>query len=101
MVTLLRWFKENLLKADPRKFQLMIIGKTPGQPIIFNINQIKRKESQKVVQMGVITDNLLYFQDHIDILCSTANYKIHGLRKMKEMFHSGKNKINAIQCIYK
>ena len=51
--------------------------------------------------MGVITDNLSYFQDHIDILCSTANYKIHGLRKMKEMFHSGKNKINAIQCIYK
>ena len=52
----------------------MIIGKTPRQPIIFNINQIKRKESQKVVQMGVITDNWSYFKDHIDILCSTANY---------------------------
>ena len=77
------------------------IGKIPRQPVIFNINQIKRKESQKLVQVSVITDNWLYFKDQIDILCTTANYKIHGLRRMKEIFHSGKSKINPIQYIYK
>ena len=41
MVTLLRWFKENSMKVNPKKFQFMILGKTPRQPIILNINQIK------------------------------------------------------------
>ena len=42
MVTLLRWFKENSMKRNPKKIQFMILGKTPRQPIILNINQIKR-----------------------------------------------------------
>ena len=29
MVTLLRWFKENSMKVNQKKFQLMILGKTP------------------------------------------------------------------------
>ena len=29
MVTLLRWFKENSMKVNPKKFQFMILGKMP------------------------------------------------------------------------
>ena len=42
MVTLLRWFKEDSIKVNSKKSQFMILGKTPRQPIILNINQIKR-----------------------------------------------------------
>ena len=49
MVTLLRWFKENSMKVNPKKFQFMILGKTPRQPIIPNINQIKVEESKKLL----------------------------------------------------
>ena len=45
MVFLIRWFKENSMKVNPKKFQFMILGKTPRQPIILNVNQITVEES--------------------------------------------------------
>ena len=65
MVNLLRWFKENSMKANPKKFQFMILGKTSRQPITLNINQIKVKESQKVLLLGLTIDNQLTFKDHV------------------------------------
>ena len=41
MVTFFRWFNKNSMKANPKKFQCMILGKRPRQPIILNINQMK------------------------------------------------------------
>ena len=35
------------MKINPKKIQFMIIGKTPRQPIMLNINQMKEEESQK------------------------------------------------------
>ena len=84
MVDLLRWFKENSMKANPKKFQFMILGKTSRQPITLNINQIKVKESQKVLLLGLTIDNQLTFKDHVDMICSTANYKLHALRRIRK-----------------
>ena len=95
MVTLLRWFKENSMKANLKKSQFMILGKTPRQPIILNINQMKieEEESQKVVPLGLTTDNQLTFKDHLDMLCSTANYKLHALRRIKKYLTLEKAKL--------
>ena len=38
MVNFFKWFKQNSMKANPKKFQFMILGKTPRQPIMLNIN---------------------------------------------------------------
>ena len=62
----------------------MTLGKSLRQPIILNINQIKVEESQKVVLLGLTIDNRLTFKDHIDILCSTANYKLHALSRIRK-----------------
>ena len=59
MVFLIRWFKENSMKVNPKKFQFMILGKTSRQSIILNINQITVEESQKVVLLGLTIDNQL------------------------------------------
>ena len=39
------------MKANPKKkkIKFMVLVKTPRQPIMFNINQIKVEKSQKVV----------------------------------------------------
>ena len=42
----------------------MILGKTPREPILL--------------------DNRLTFKDHVDMLRSTANYKLHALRKIRK-----------------
>ena len=45
---------------------------------------MKIEESQKVVLLGLTIDNRLTFKDHVDMLCSTANYKLHALRRIKK-----------------
>ena len=93
MVTLLRWFKENSMKANPNKFQFMILGKTPRQLNMLNINQIKVEESQKVVLLGLTINNRLTFKNHVDMLCSTANYELHALRKIRKYLTLEKTKL--------
>ena len=73
MVTLLRWFKENSLKVNPKKFKFMILGKTPREPILL--------------------DNRLTFKDHVDMLRRTANYKLHALRRIRKYLTVEKTKL--------
>ena len=42
---ILKWFKGNSIKSNPKKFQFMILGKSTIQSIILNINNIKIRES--------------------------------------------------------
>ena len=68
MVNVLKWFKVNSIKANPKKFQFMILGKSTRQTIILNINNIKIRESQNVELLGLTIDNRLTFKDHINPL---------------------------------
>ena len=56
----------NLMKPNPKKFQFMILGKGSRLPVILNINNIKIRESHKVIFLGLAIDNFLTFKDHID-----------------------------------
>ena len=67
MITLLRWIKENSMRANP-KIKLNL-NKTPRQRIILNISQIKVEESQKVVLLGLTIDNRLTFVDMFMLIC--------------------------------
>ena len=71
----------------------MILGKTRRQPIILNINQMKIEESQKVVLLGLTIYNRLTVKDHVDMLCGTANYKLHALRRIKKCLTVKKAKL--------
>ena len=71
----------------------MIFGKMPRQPIILNINQMKIEESQKVVQLGLTINNQLTFKDHVNMLCSTTNYKLQALRRIKKYLTLKKAKL--------
>ena len=78
----------------------MLLGKTPRQPTMLNINQIKVEESQKVVLLGLTIDNRLTFKDHFDMLCSTASYKLHASRRIRKYLTLGKKVIyNAFYII--
>ena len=47
------------MKVNPKRNLIMILDKTPRQPITLNINQIKVEEPQKVVLLGITIDNRL------------------------------------------
>ena len=60
---------------------------------MLNINQTKVKESEKVVLLGLTIDNQLTFKDHVDTLHSTANYKLHALRRIRKYLTLEKAKL--------
>ena len=62
----------------------MILGKRSRLPVILNINNIKIRESQKVMLLGLTIDNCLTFKDHIATLCRNASYKLHALRRIRK-----------------
>ena len=72
------------MKANPKKFQFMILGKDTRQTITLNINNIKIRESQNVELLGLIIDNRLTFKGQINMLCRRANYKLHALRRIRK-----------------
>ena len=96
--SILKWFKVNSMKPNPKKFQFMVLGKSTRQSIILNINNIKIRESSSVTLLGLTIDNRLTFQDHISILCRRANLKLHALRRIRKYLTAVKAKL---QCIYK
>ena len=93
MKILLNWFKINSMKPNPKKFQFMILGEGPRLPVILNINNIKIRESQKVILFGLTIDNCLTFKDHIDTLYRNASYKLHSLRRIRKYLTPDKAKV--------
>ena len=43
------------------------------------MNTTEVEESKKLVLLGITIGNFLIFNEHIDNLCRTANYKLHAL----------------------
>ena len=69
MINVLEWFKVNSIKANPKKFQFMILGKSTRNTIILNISNLKIRESQNVELLDLTIDNRLTFKYHINMLC--------------------------------
>ena len=63
------------------------------QPIILKIKQVKAKESQKFVWLDLIVDYRLTFKDHVDMLCSTVNYELDALWKIRKYLTLEKAKL--------
>ena len=71
----------------------MILGKSTAQSIIPNINNIKIRESPRVVLLCLTIDNRLTYKDHINILCRRASFKLHELRRMRKYLTTDKAKL--------
>ena len=84
MKILLKWFRTKSLQANPGKFQFMILGEKNRNSVKLVINSTEIEETKKVVLLGITIDNLLTFNEHIDDLCRTANYKLHALRRIRK-----------------
>ena len=84
MKILLFWFKVNSLKANPGKFQFMILTRKQYDTQEMLINTITVKETNEVKLLGIAIDKSLSFKNHIDNLCRTANYKLHALRRIRK-----------------
>ena len=79
---ILNWFKINGLVANPGKFQVMFLGHF--QPIsTFRIGNISVKVKNQVKLLGIIIDDKLRFNSHVDSKCQNAANKISALRRIR------------------
>ena len=62
----------------------MILEKKKRNSVNIIISTTEIEEGRKVVLLGTAIDNLLIFNEHIDNLCRTANYKLHALQRIKK-----------------
>ena len=73
----------NSLKANPRKFQFMILDDKTCYKHLLQINSTCVQSSDDVTLLGVMIDKNLTFKKHIGNLVRKAQYKLHALRALE------------------
>ena len=87
------WFQVNSLKANPGKFQLTILGDKKNNIFVLNIHDKEIKNSSEVEQLGITTGRQLKLKKHTDNLWRKASYKLHALRRIRNILTMEKAKM--------
>ena len=78
--TLLEWVTNNVLKANPDKFHLLLNSVDNNLSIIVDQHEIANSCNEKL--LGVTIDNKLSFDEHVAGLCRKASQKLHALARV-------------------
>ena len=77
--TLLKWFTDNLLKANPEKSHLVT---NSAQEIQTNIGGMAISKSKSEKLLGIHIDNKLTFEPHVRSLCKKASQKLNAFARI-------------------
>ena len=91
----IEWFKINSLKANPGKFQFMVLGANKNDSFHLNVAGKVIPSSSEVKLLGITNDNELKFRKNIDELCRKASYKLHALQRIRRYLSVDKARILA------
>ena len=78
---MLKWFGDNEMIANPRKFKYMLVGKS--KPLKIEILGFQLESAKSVNLLGITFDNNSTFDTHISNVCKMASAKVkslHGIR---------------------
>ena len=78
---ILYWF--SIMKANPEKFQLIILSKKSYQRQKLFVDNFKTDESDEVELLELAIDKELNFSNHIDKLRHNVQCKLHALRQIR------------------
>ena len=82
---MLLWFSNNVMKANPDKCHLLLSGEANHEAKIGNYI-IESSKQQKL--LGVLLDNNLTFEKHIDNLCNKASQKLSALCRVSSYMNT-------------
>ena len=71
---ILTWININSLKANPGKFEFMVLGAKEDHSFVLNKGKNKNERSSEVTLLRVKTDKQLKFKSHVEELCRKAAY---------------------------
>ena len=87
LVGVMEWFQINSLKANPGKFQFVILRNKNKRSFNVHINRL--------TLLGKKIDKNLTFKKHVSKLCRRASYWFHTLRRIKKYLTVEKAKLLA------
>jgi len=87
---MLSWFTMNGMKANPDKCHLLLSGEENFQANISNF-VIDSSKQQKL--LGVLLDNKLSFDKHINNLCNKASQKLNALCRVSSYMNTDKKRL--------
>ena len=76
---LLKWFTDNLLKANPEKYHLFV---SPNEKRDLNVGQVEISNSKCEKFLGIKIDSKLMFDGHVKCLCKKASQKLNALSRV-------------------
>ena len=79
----MNWFKINYLKANPGKFQFMVMDANKNDCFNLNVAGKVITSSSEMKLRGITIDYELKFKKHINELCREASCKLHALRRIR------------------
>lgn len=82
-ISLIKWFSDNKMQANPDKFQAIVMGKkTNSCDVSFNIDNFTIQCENEVKLLGVAIDFLLSFNKHISNICRKASNQLNVLKRI-------------------
>ena len=91
----MNWFKINFLKANPGRFQFMVLGANKNNCFNLNVAGKVIPSSSQVKLLGISIDYELIFKKHINELCRKASYKLHALQTIRRYLSVDKVRLLA------
>ena len=86
---MLKWFDENMMKANPEKFQYIIFNRNKKDGVnVINVNNVVIESSPVVKLLGVHVDYNLSFNYHIHEICRKAGLKLNVLARVSRILDS-------------
>ena len=79
----LNWFRINSWKANPKKFQFMVLGRSISDSYVLNIDGMEIKSTTEVTLLGVYIDHKVKFKNNINELCEKASNKLYALLRIR------------------
>ena len=85
LISIVNWYAINGLKANPEKFEAMILGKKTYD-FNFKIGNVEIDKETSINLLGVNLDNKLNFSKHISNICARVHNQIHQSLKDLDIF---------------
>ena len=76
---LFQWFRNNHIKANADKCQLLVTG---NHEVSANINEFEIESSKNEKLLGISIGTTLSFEYHVTSLCKKASQKLHALARI-------------------
>ena len=80
----IKWFSDNNMIVNPKKFQAIIINRQnrSNRNSCLTINNVEIKSKESVTLLGIEIDNKLNFEKHVSTICKKANNQLNAISRI-------------------